>query len=703
MASSKIENTGYPCVQLNWNRKKAKSVFTDLKEIANNYEWGVDEEREFYYRAISTAMTNRYWVGKGVTFFEPKQEVEPIINEYDVLVPQMNSGNNYLLTVEDATSQSTYGIRKDNLLLNQAILGFGSELATGITPTTNPVAGTPANMTDGNTATEWDSGTNQLTTHYIDIDLGASKSYIGKVRVDSSSTTDKDTTFADRFKILISADGNFAGEETQVYASTVDLGTADMVVIFVPTAGRYIRIQITQAKAAHWHVDEVEVYEWNVADITRWATEKLNERKDPVRRGVLELDICTKRIWPRGKIRVTSKDGASYYDYPHIGTKIHMGTDLKLQANLELGEMAPSIGDELLAQRRMLAEYSIAGLARDADLSSGSALQGGTITHTHIGKNSIETPMLRAGSIYAEHYYELRNTYVFSDQDSLDSSKPFEMDFEIVSEMTAIETVKLSFRIREFRAYATTVPSGGGHTTVAGGGSTSGATGSASGGGATSGATGSASGGGATSGATGSASGGGDTSGNGGATTPTSSVDSGGYASVWRILQAYNVHSVGTEEQTGWLIQDYDTLSLASHTHTHTVTLGNHTHSTPNHTHPNHTHSTPNHTHPNHTHSTPDHTHPNHQHSTPNHQHAVSNHTHSLTFGIFEDSTSPNIHYHIDNGSGYGGASASYNSDQLDLVITGSISGTGFKRIKFDSDARCRISSWVLCKIDLTA
>ncbi len=404
MASSKIENTSYDCVQLNWNRKKAKSVFTDLKEIAQDYEWGVDEDREFYYRAISTAITERYWVGKGVTFFEPRQEVEPIVNEYDVLVPQMNSGNNYLLTVKDdggGSSQELYGIRKDNLVLNQAILGFGSELATGITPTTNPVAGTPANMTDGNTATEWDSGTNQLTSHYIDIDLGALKSYIGKIRVDSSSATDKDTTFADRFKILISADGNFAGEETQVYASTEDLGTADMVVIFVPTTGRYIRIQITQNKAAHWHVDEVEVYEWNVADITRWATEKMNKRKDPVRRGVLGLDTCTKRLWPRGKIRVTSKDGTSYYDYPHIGTNIHIGANLKLQARLELGEMAPSIGDELLTQRRMLAEYSIAGLARDSDLSSGSALQGGTITHTHIGKDSIETPMLKALSIIA--------------------------------------------------------------------------------------------------------------------------------------------------------------------------------------------------------------------------------------------------------------------------------------------------------------
>ncbi|GAH10718.1 unnamed protein product, partial [marine sediment metagenome] len=72
----------------------------------------------------------------------------------------------------------------------------------------------------------------------------------------------------------------------------------------------------------------------------------------------------------------------------------------------------------------------------------------------------------------ADKYYELRNTYVFNDQDSLDPTYPFETDFQIVSEMTAIQSVKLSFKIRNFRAYSTGVPSGGGHTTPSGGGHT---------------------------------------------------------------------------------------------------------------------------------------------------------------------------------------------------------------------------------------
>lgn len=261
------------------------------------------------------------------------------------------------------------------------------------------------------------------------------------------------------------------------------------------------------------------------------------------------------------------------------------------------------------------------------------------------------------GSIKADKYYELRNTYVFSDQDSLDASYPFEMDFEIVSEMTAIESVKLSFRIREFRAYATTVPSGGGDT---------------------SGSQGAASGGGSTSGAQGSASGGGHTTPSGGGATSEATAPS-------HTHPVYATSITPTSTVSGHA-HDYDKADVTSGStapsHTHEVS--NHTHTVSDHTHPNHTHTTPAHTHPGHTHTTPA-------------------HTHSLTFGIYEDSQSPTLHYHIDNGSGYGGASGNLTTDQLDINITSSISAVGFKRIKFDSDVRCRISAWVLCKVDLTA
>jgi len=117
MSSSKIIPTDppYSCLQLKFNRKKAKAVISNIRDIAQNYEWGVDEEQELFFRPVSTDIVKRYWIGKGVRFFEPEEETQNIINEYDVLSGQLIQGDGYLLTVKDATSQSKYGIRKDVL------------------------------------------------------------------------------------------------------------------------------------------------------------------------------------------------------------------------------------------------------------------------------------------------------------------------------------------------------------------------------------------------------------------------------------------------------------------------------------------------------------------------------------------------------------------------------------------------------------
>ena len=246
---------------------------------------------------------------------------------------------------------------------------------------------------------------------------------------------------------------------------------------------------------------------------------------------------------------------------------------------------------------------------------------------------TVTADKIALNSITADKYNELRNTYVFNGDDSLDASFPFELDFEIVSEMTAINSVKLSFRISQFRAYTKAGAAAG---TPSGGGATSGAAGTPSGGGATSG-----------------------------------EEDKG---------HQHNIIIYDSHDTTYPVHWTAGGLVAATASNRNVVT------STAN---QNHTHTTPDHTHPNHTHTTPDHTHP--------------NHTHTAVYGIYEDSQSPTIHYHIDNGAGYGAASADFTTDQLGIDITASISGTGFKRIKFDSNVRCRIRAWVLCKIDLSA
>ena len=293
------------------------------------------------------------------------------------------------------------------------------------------------------------------------------------------------------------------------------------------------------------------------------------------------------------------------------------------------------------------------------------------------------------GGLRSANFKEYRNTYVINAQDSLDENFPLYVHFNIISEMTKIVSIKLSFWLLNFRAYAKAASSGGAVSSASGGGETptSSSVSTPSGGGATSGATGSASGGGSTT-----PSGGGSTTPSGGGST------SGSSAAIYQ--QPCYIDANGFVKSGG---VDYSLLYYDS-----AVALHLHTHATPN-----HTHATPDHTHPNHTHSTPDHTHPAHTHTVTiaahthniEHTHNVPAHSHGITYGIFEEETSPTIMPSIsrDNGLTYSLPIGSYTKNQETLDITRFIDTAGSKIIKFTSNLRARLSVQIEIKLDIKA
>ena len=87
-----------------------------------------------------------------------------------------------------------------------------------------------------------------------------------------------------------------------------------------------------------------------------------------------------------------------------------------------------------------------------------------------------------------------------------------------------------------------------------------------------------------------------------------------------------------------------------------------------------------------------------------NHDHTIAAHNHSIVFGIYEEDNSPvTVHYHVDNGSGFGAASGDFTGDQTDIELVSGITGTGWKAVRFDVDKRCRIVASVEVKVDVTA
>lgn len=235
------------------------------------------------------------------------------------------------------------------------------------------------------------------------------------------------------------------------------------------------------------------------------------------------------------------------------------------------------------------------------------------------------------GGIRSANLKEYRNTYVINAQDSLDASYPMYTHFNIISEITKIVSIKLSFWFLNFRAYSTAAASGGGSTPT-------------------------------------SSSGGGQTTSSGGG--QTSSTNSGAYVRAFSAIALVGVVTgIGDQSQSGHIITSYTLGTGAPHEHTHTVA--------------------------------------NHDHTIANHDHTVTivAHIHDITYGIFEDSTSPTVMVYIskDNGLTYSLPIGSYTEDQENIDITSMINTVGSKMIRFTTDARTRLSVQIEIKLDIKA
>ena len=382
------------------------------------------------------------------------------------------------------------------------------------------------------------------------------------------------------------------------------------------------------------------------------------------------------------------------------------------------------LGDEIITARKITTGELI---------TLSAQIKDAIITNAKI--YNLDAAKIIADTITADKYSELRNTYIYNSEDSLDATYPFEVPFKIVSELLTVQSVKLSFKILKFRAYSTAVPSGGGSTTPSGGGSTT-----PSGGGSTT------------------PSGG---SGNSGNTAAESHRHYGAVESpsIGNLVyfnvndnqfyhsgqptgclvgphSIYVGHTDSTPETSGNLkyvrVVSTGFLFVSSTPGDKTITSSSVAHDgLPSHSHTlflkryassgspqvffdypacvftadynrsyylsqyggTHLHTTPEHTH-----DTPAHTH-----DTPAHTHDTPAHTHSLSFGIHEEDNSPTINVYIDNGAGYGASIGSYAADQTDINITAHISGAGWKAIKFTSTTRTRIAAIIESKLDIEA
>jgi len=339
------------------------------------------------------------------------------------------------------------------------------------------------------------------------------------------------------------------------------------------------------------------------------------------------------------------------------------------------------------------------------------------------GMQLIHAGVLLAGTIRAEQYAQLRQTMPWTYADACDASHPFTIDFKIPSETDDIISVKLSFKIKAYRAYSTGNVQQAQQTSSDGGGQTSSVQ-----------------------------------TADFWSTTENEEVgDVGG----WTDLTQVGDFSSNTEFAKA-LATDTDDLDLGSHDHTmgtHKHTMGTHDHEvtgdtdtadgTGIHDHglsifnvdvsnedpgdtsdvdpgdtntkdlnahkhgqneigaSGHKHGIDNADHK-HQISGANHNHglsmADHAHTVSDHYHTIAAHNHSIVFGIYEEDNSPvTLHYNVDNGGGFGASSGDFTGDQTDIELVSVISGTGWKAVRFTVDKKCRIVASIEVKVDVTA
>jgi hypothetical protein len=123
--ASKIEDTTYQIKSVSWERVSAKEVFKQLAEYALGYEFGVDADREFFFREVSTEIQDEahLFVGKHLNKFVPQVDISGIKNKLYIYGGEVSGTppSNYLTYVEDTASQSAYGLKEGKLTMPSAL------------------------------------------------------------------------------------------------------------------------------------------------------------------------------------------------------------------------------------------------------------------------------------------------------------------------------------------------------------------------------------------------------------------------------------------------------------------------------------------------------------------------------------------------------------------------------------------------------
>ncbi len=118
--AAKVENTGYTMESIDFYLVSAKEAIQSLADMATGFEFGVDDSREFYFRAISSTVNHDFWAGKHFREVDIIKNPHKIRNKLYIKVGliqgegfgYIKEGSNCIGFEQDAGSIAAYGLRE---------------------------------------------------------------------------------------------------------------------------------------------------------------------------------------------------------------------------------------------------------------------------------------------------------------------------------------------------------------------------------------------------------------------------------------------------------------------------------------------------------------------------------------------------------------------------------------------------------------
>jgi len=112
--AAKVESPSYTVESIDFDHTYAKDAIQTLANMAQDFEFGVDTSREFYFRPIDTVVHYSYWVGKHFQNIQIEQFPHTVRNKLYIKIGEIQAGGtNIIGNVQNNDSINAHGLREE--------------------------------------------------------------------------------------------------------------------------------------------------------------------------------------------------------------------------------------------------------------------------------------------------------------------------------------------------------------------------------------------------------------------------------------------------------------------------------------------------------------------------------------------------------------------------------------------------------------